>query len=256
MGYNFPASPQVDDVYTTPTGAEYTWNGEAWDLGGAQAAPNEFVRIIGDTMTGKLVLPDPDPTAPLDASHKKYVDRIVAEQTLWQGVWSVAANDPDMHIPPNDPLAGYSWTCQTANPNIPEVAPATLPGIGGLTIASGDTIKFNDVTAVYDLIRAAQGISRMLISDAPPAVALHGQQFWDSDSGKMYVRYEDPSGNTFWVQVSGGGGGSRYIVPVSDIAPTSAEQGQLWFNSTDASLYIYFDDGTSAAWVDVSGGVP
>ena len=106
MGYNFPASPQVNDVYTTPTGAEYTWNGEAWDLGGAQAAPNEFVRIIGDTMTGKLVLPDPDPTAPLDASHKKYVDRIVAEQTLWQGVWSVAANMPDLDPAVMLPLNG------------------------------------------------------------------------------------------------------------------------------------------------------
>ena len=119
MGYNFPASPQVDDVYTTPTGAEYTWNGEAWDLGGAQAAPNEFVRISGDTMTGKLVLPDPDPTAPLDASHKKYVDRIVAEQTLWQGVWSVAANTPDLDPAVMLPLNGYSLDLSDRQPEHP-----------------------------------------------------------------------------------------------------------------------------------------
>ena len=121
-----------------------------------------------------------------------------------------------------------------------------------MTIAAGDTVKWNEVNAVYDLIRAAIGISRMIIADAPPAVALHGQQWWDSDAGKMYTRYDDGT-SAQWVQVSGGGGGSAVssIVPVGDTPPAGASQGMLWFDTSVSALFIWYDDGTSAQWVEI-----
>jgi len=39
----------------------------------------------------------------------------------------------------------------------------------------------------------------------------------------------------------------------SDTAPTSPSHGDLWFNSTDASLNVYYNDGSSSQWVAVSG---
>lgn len=39
---------------------------------------------------------------------------------------------------------------------------------------------------------------------------------------------------------------------ISATAPSPASQGQLWWNSTNAVLYVYYDDGTSAQWIEVS----
>lgn len=47
-------------------------------------------------------------------------------------------------------------------------------------------------------------------------------------------------------------GGSSVLV--SDTAPTSPAEGDLWFDSTDLTLYIYYNDGDGFQWVDVSAG--
>ena len=54
----------------------------------------------------------------------------------------------------------------------------------------------------------------------------------------------------FWPAPGGGGGAS---VTVSATAPENPADGDLWFDSTDATLYLYYDDGVSAQWVQVSG---
>jgi hypothetical protein len=51
--------------------------------------------------------------------------------------------------------------------------------------------------------------------------------------------------------VSGGGGGSSVIV--SPTAPTSPENGDLWFNSSNSKTYIYYNDVDSQQWVEISG---
>jgi len=69
--------------------------------------------------------------------------------TFNQGNWSVAANDPD--ISPNviDPFDGFYWNAITANPTVPETAPASLPGIGGKLITQGDKILWDDRQKIY-----------------------------------------------------------------------------------------------------------
>ena len=42
-------------------------------------------------------------------------------------------------------------------------------------------------------------------------------------------------------------------VSVSDTAPSGAVAGDQWFNSTDGSLYVYYNDGSSSQWVGISG---
>lgn len=48
-----------------------------------------------------------------------------------------------------------------------------------------------------------------------------------------------------------GEGGSDIII--ADSAPAEAEIGDLWFDTTTASLYLYFDDGTTVYWIEVGG---
>jgi hypothetical protein len=55
---------------------------------------------------------------------------------------------------------------------------------------------------------------------------------------------------TFWPAPGGGGGAS---VTVSATAPEEPADGDLWFDSTDATMYIWYVDGGSGSWVQVSG---
>lgn len=41
-------------------------------------------------------------------------------------------------------------------------------------------------------------------------------------------------------------------VSVSDTAPGSPTASQLWWNSANGNLYIYYNDGTSSQWVQVN----
>lgn len=43
-------------------------------------------------------------------------------------------------------------------------------------------------------------------------------------------------------------------VTVSETAPVSPTEGDLWLNSTEAKMYVYYDDGTSQQWVAAVGG--
>ena len=55
----------------------------------------------------------------------------------------------------------------------------------------------------------------------------------------------------------GGGGGVGASVTVSDSAPSSPSAGDLWFDSEDLILYVYYADGSSNQWVKSSpSGVP
>ena len=282
MAFNFPVPLAVDEIYTDPvTGLSYTWDGVQWKMGATATAATPYVLKAGDTMGGPLLLVDPDPAVPREATHKKYVDRLIAEMSLYQGTWQVAANIPNLNVPPNAPLNGYSWTAQTVDPNVPEMAPLTIPGIGGRMIAALDTVKWSDAldppNGAYEHIQGPVSVSQMVIGDTPPAGAFHGQGWWDSDSGKQYVYYIDASGSPgAWIQMSGGGGSALPEAPddgaiygrqsptagaaltwaaivtsatiISDTVPVSPGMAQLWWSTATGILAIW--DG--AQWVQVN----
>jgi hypothetical protein len=113
-----------------------------------------YVNLTGDTMTGPLAIPLP-PTTPDELTNKQYVDESIASSMLYQGVWHVAANTPDLTPAVMNPLNGWSWISETVNPDVPEIAPAGLPGIGGLSIDSGDRVLWDAGSAAYDLVKGS-----------------------------------------------------------------------------------------------------
>jgi hypothetical protein len=59
----------------------------------------------------------------------------------------------------------------------------------------------------------------------------------------------------FWPAPGGGGGGGASVT-VSDTAPAEPAQGDLWFDSTDSTMYLWYFDGVSGQWVQISTGPP
>ena len=59
--------------------------------------------------------------------------------------------------------------------------------------------------------------------------------------------------NSLWI--AGEGGGSAASVTISETEPSSPSVGDLWWDSTEGNLYIYYDDGSSSQWVQSTSGV-
>ena len=58
-------------------------------------------------------------------------------------------------------------------------------------------------------------------------------------------------GNVYWSTVTGGGGGGASVT-VSDTAPSTPSNGDLWFYTGTGELLIYYNDGNSSQWVTAS----
>ena len=75
--------------------------------------------------------------------------------------------------------------------------------------------------------------------------------------------YQDPSGDTYWVNASTPGVPNAAQVTVSQIPPISPQPGNLWWKDDAGILYVYYTDPgvegddtleSSSQWVDVRPG--
>ena len=104
---------------------------------------------------------------------------------------------------------------------------------------------------------SAQG-AKVITSDLPPMNPVQGDLWWDSSDGSLKVYFSDGDSNQ-WVDAShaspgaiiSGGGAS---VTTSDVPPSNAADGDLWWQSDVGVLKIYYDDGNTQQWVDASPG--
>ena len=104
-----------------------------------------------------------------------------------------------------------------------------LVGGDATTAINAALVANGDITAVGDL-----GIS---------------DQCEITDSGNPDFNADVPVGQYLWdgtVWFVGGGGAN---VTIAAIAPTNGREGDLWWNSTEERLYVYYDDGVTPEWV-------
>ena len=110
------------------------------------------------------------------------------------------------------------------------VAQETNTGGGNLSVGSyfipnGATYKFS--------ANAGAGSSSPSVTDSNALFTVHN--FYESTIGG-----------------SGTGGGGDASIEVSATAPDPAEDGDLWFNTTQAELYVYV--AAESAWIQTNGG--
>lgn len=91
-------------------------------------------------------------------------------------------------------------------------------------------------------------------SNSAPSPALPGSLWWDADVGSMFVYYDDGS-SAQWVEVTGGvvgpqgPAGDNGVFTVSETAPVTPANGEVWWSSNTGKSYIYYNDGSSSQWV-------
>ena len=101
----------------------------------------------------------------------------------------------------------------------------------GQSVSTTDDVTFNTVTGT-------NGVITLTSSGAPTSTLADGAIAIDTTNNILYFR----SGSS-WQQVSGG-------VEISDAPPSSANEGDLWWESDTGRLKVYYNDGTSTQWVD------
>jgi len=156
----------------------------------------------------------------------------------------------------------YAWVAQSggggggASVSVSDTAP-TSPSEGDLWFNSSNTkmyVYFNDGTSSQWIQSNPSGAtSPITASDTAPTNPVENSMWFDSTDGTLYFRYNDGTSEQ-WVNLigatsNGGGGGGGSSVTVSDTAPTTPTEGDMWFDSRYAVLLVYY--GTQ--WVNVSG---
>jgi len=85
-----------------------------------------------------------------------------------------------------------------------------------------------------------------------PSSPTDGQVF-TAPTGYVYV-FATPVWKLQTTSAAGpvGPAGPAQFVSISDSAPSSPTVGQLWWNSTNGNLFIWYNDGSSSQWVQVN----
>lgn len=194
----------------------------------------------------------------------------------------MALNFPsNTSLPYVDPSSGLkyiynpdvgAWESAIQPPVIVASAPPTditIPGFmywdteeGNLFIYYTDGTTSQWVQAVPD-----QEVPRAFATASPPAPATAGDLWWDPSSGRLYIYYtekylsdgftEDPNPSSQWVDAA-----PASVIPdtapvtVAPVPPANPLVGNLWWNTVDGSLYVWFQDGDGGTqWVVSSASI-
>jgi hypothetical protein len=76
---------------------------------------------------------------------------------------------------------------------------------------------------------------------------------WDNVQKKQFVVDSNGVETTLLDETGSGGGSETASIATSTTSPSNPVDGDLWFDTTDGTMYVYYDDGTSSQWVGISG---
>jgi hypothetical protein len=221
LGYNLWIARETTN--TVPGATSPAWTlflpGVEPSSGGGVPGSDTYVMRHGDHMTGPLGLVGP-PTQPLHATTKAYVDAIVGAKTTYQGLWQPALNDPDLIDAALTANPGDYYTAQTADPAMPEIVTADVPGLRGVTISNGDFVIWSHELDLWQHLSGG-GLTRLEADD------LYVFKTGDTMTGDL--RVTDPA----WP-------GSVHISGTNNVAAIN-------LNGGDGAGLNFFAGGTGAA---------
>jgi hypothetical protein len=217
-------------------GQAYIRKDAGWAVDTAAA---DFVKKVGDTMTGPLILPLPAPVADREATHKRYVDDLVATAVgvvLLVGVmdastadaqcdFTLASGYPDGALPPATAVAAGHYVIVTV-PGTPTTGPAA-----GITFAARDWLV-SDGTAWVHLAIGGPATTASNVSVIPN---VNGQTNVQDSLEDLSASKVDLAGDTMTGNLNFGtdgqgvlfsGGGAVYKIPGAGMVIRESSGGQ------------------------------
>ena len=96
-----------------------------------------------------------------------------------------------------------------------------------------------------------------IVSSAPPAITIPGFLWWDDVGGSLYIWYQDADSGQ-WVEAvpaGGGAGKARATAAVGIRPPGDPAGGEMWWDSENGRLYIYYEDTNSSQWIQATTSI-
>ena len=224
-----------------------------------------------------------DPPSQLDPNRHKYLSLAQAEPTLGDP----ATTDP---VPSGSQFQLVAVPGNEGKRYWVPVGGGLIPGAlsvydeGSLVGAANSINQLNFVGAAVTAQVSVQnpsghpGVAATItvvpvsVDDTPPLNAVSGDLWWEADSGDLFIYYDDGDSSQ-WVTANSGGGNTNAGPPGSagppgppgsggsgganvttdDTPPTSPNDGDLWWDSQNARLNVYYEDANTSQWVDISG---
>lgn len=168
-----------------------------------------------------------------------------------------------------DPVSGLkyifnssvgAWEAAIQPPAVvSDAAPAiTIPGFlwwdstnGSLYVyySDGDSSQWVEAAPTG----SASSIAR--VGANPPSNPNDGELWWSTEKGNLYIYYKDENSQQ-WIQANTYGTGSGAISSGARVtsganAPDYADANDLWYNTTDKTLYINYKTGLVANWIKI-----
>ena len=142
FGFSITGS-RLNYVLTQPSNQHF------FRVGGADKVA---INSAGITMqAGTAITLAADPTAPMQATPKQWVEEQIAATGLYQGTWDPTLNVPDLMT--SAPRDGYSWIVSPA-PQAGVVITWDIPGLLGMEVYSGDHLIWDANLAIWERVRA------------------------------------------------------------------------------------------------------
>ena len=210
--------------FNTALGYMKVYTGTAWV--DAYAAGTSFVAKAGSTMTGALVLYG-NAAANLEAVPKQQLDSGLA----------LKAN-----------IASPTFTGTVVLPSATSIGSVTnteISYLSGVTssIQTQINAKLDTAATTYVIQTGPTGAANLPngTSAQRPGAPVAGQVRYNTSTGK-FEGYSSTWGNL--------GGGAA----ISDTPPSNPGAGDLWWNSSDGNLYVYYTDVNGSQWVSTTAG--
>ena len=106
----------------------------------------------------------------------------------------------------------------------------------------------SDLTDTGGLLTHFSGSYDDLTDKPTIPTSLTGLGITDGTTGQVLTT--DGAGNFTFEDAAEGGGGAS--ITTSETAPVSPAEGDMWFNSSDLGLYMYYNDGDSTQWIQIN----
>ena len=152
---------------------------------------------------------------------------------------------------------------------------ATIIHFRGPGVSTAYYSATTGVGTVY--FQGGGGSASVSISESAPSSPSAGDMWWDSDVGNLQIYYTD-SNSSQWVTANNSGPqgpqGAQGVVgaqgaqgyqgvqgsvgiaslTISTGAPSSPAAGDMWWDSDDGDLHLYYNDGNSSQWININAG--
>jgi hypothetical protein len=187
----------------------------------------------------------PNPGFAVDMATQSELDNHASDTTSVHGIadTSVLATSTNVstavstHAAVTTSVHGISNTANLVYTNDSRLTDARTPTVHATSHVPGG-VDAIDLTKIVGIGASLPTLPNALY----PAGALFGV-----GAVAPYLLYR--STGSAWDQIGGAGGGSS--VTTSDTAPATPNDGDLWYKTSNAKTYVYYEDGSSNQWVEV-----